>query len=281
MDRLEWIAPCHFGLEAVLKREIQDLGYEISQVEDGRVTFYGGIEAVCRANIFLRTAERILLKVGSFKAVSFDELFEKTKSLPWEDYSGGSGTEIGSLWFSNGYYGDLIGTAPGSVECYANYYWGLDFTKLIVEEAENNMLRDMDLNGKPRTAAGYCYAKNKRNADGSISNPKWYLPGIRELERILEDYYIEYPEFQANYYWSSAAGFDEIGIIISRQEENLRYARATKAHLIENEDGTTSFKYSESGDGYDYTGENGEGGRTPRKQLLRIRAARTDALPQN
>ena len=86
MDRLEWIAPCHFGLEVVLKREIQDLGYEISQVEDGRVTFYGGIEAVCRANIFLRTAERILLKVGSFKAVSFDELFEKTKSLPWEDY---------------------------------------------------------------------------------------------------------------------------------------------------------------------------------------------------
>ena len=86
MDRLEWIAPCHFGLEAVLKREIQDLGYKISQVEDGRVTFYGGIEAVCRANIFLRTAERILLKVGSFKAVSFDELFEKTKSLPWEDY---------------------------------------------------------------------------------------------------------------------------------------------------------------------------------------------------
>lgn len=86
MDRLEWIAPCHFGLEAVLKREIQDLGYEISQVENGRVTFYGGIEAVCRANIFLRTAERILLKVGSFKAVSFDELFEKTKSLPWEDY---------------------------------------------------------------------------------------------------------------------------------------------------------------------------------------------------
>lgn len=86
MDKLEWIAPCHFGLEAVLKREIQELGYEISQVEDGRVTFYGGIEAVCRANIFLRTAERILLKVGSFKAVSFDELFDRTKALPWEDY---------------------------------------------------------------------------------------------------------------------------------------------------------------------------------------------------
>ena len=79
MNKMEWIAPCHFGLESVLKREIQDLGYEISQVEDGR-------DAACRANIFLRTAERVLLKVGSFKAVTFDELFEKTKALPWEAY---------------------------------------------------------------------------------------------------------------------------------------------------------------------------------------------------
>lgn len=86
MKKVELIAPCHFGLEAVLKREILDLGYEISEVEDGRVTFYGDADAVCRANIFLRTAERILWKVGSFTTVTFDELFEKTKSLPWEDY---------------------------------------------------------------------------------------------------------------------------------------------------------------------------------------------------
>lgn len=86
MNRIELIAPCHFGLEAVLKREILDLGYEISSVEDGRVTFQGDAEAVCRANIFLRTAERVLLKVGSFQAVSFEELFEKTKALPWEAY---------------------------------------------------------------------------------------------------------------------------------------------------------------------------------------------------
>ena len=86
MERYELIAPCHFGLEAVLKKEILDLGYEISQVEDGRVTFYGEADAACRANIFLRTAERVLLKVGSFKAVTFDELFEKTKALPWEAY---------------------------------------------------------------------------------------------------------------------------------------------------------------------------------------------------
>ena len=74
----ELIAPCHFGLEAVLKKEILDLGYEISQVEDGKVTFIGDAEAICRANIFLRTTERILLKVGSFKATTFEELFQGT-----------------------------------------------------------------------------------------------------------------------------------------------------------------------------------------------------------
>lgn len=86
MDKIEWIAPCHFGLESVLKREVEQLGYEIVQVEDGRVTFRGDAEAVCRANIFLRTAERVLMKVGSFQAKTFDELFEKTKELPWENY---------------------------------------------------------------------------------------------------------------------------------------------------------------------------------------------------
>ena len=85
MQEMEFIAPCHFGLEAVLKREITDLGYEIVSVEDGRVTFRGGAEALVRANIFIRTAERIMLKVGSFRAVTFDELFEGTKVLPWEE----------------------------------------------------------------------------------------------------------------------------------------------------------------------------------------------------
>lgn len=86
MEKIELIAPCHFGLEAVLKREVQDLGYEISKVEDGRVSFFGDVAAICRANIFLRTAERVLLKVGEFKAVTFDELFEKTKRISWERY---------------------------------------------------------------------------------------------------------------------------------------------------------------------------------------------------
>lgn len=86
MQTFELTAPCHFGLEAVLKKEVYDLGYEISKVEDGKVTFIGDAQAICRANIFLRTAERVLLKAGSFHAVTYDELFEGIRALPWEIY---------------------------------------------------------------------------------------------------------------------------------------------------------------------------------------------------
>lgn len=86
MRRFELIAPCHFGLEAVLKREITELGYDVSRVEDGRITFLGDAEAVCRANVFLRSAERILIKVGSFSAETYEELFQGTKALPLEEY---------------------------------------------------------------------------------------------------------------------------------------------------------------------------------------------------
>ena len=92
--KLELIAPCHFGLEAVLKKEITDLGYEIAQVEDGKVTFLGDEAAICRANVFLRTAERVMIKVGSFRAVTFEELFQGTKALPWEDFI----PEDGKFW---------------------------------------------------------------------------------------------------------------------------------------------------------------------------------------
>ena len=94
MQEYQWIAPCHFGMEAVLKKELQQLGYEIVQVEDGRVTFSGDMTAACRANIFLRTAERVLLKVGSFKALTFEELFDRTKELPWEEFI----PEDGRFW---------------------------------------------------------------------------------------------------------------------------------------------------------------------------------------
>lgn len=83
---MKLMAPCHFGLEAVLKKEIIDLGYDIAQVEDGRVTFDGDEEAICRANVFLRSAERVLIQIGRFKALTYDELFEGIKALPWEMY---------------------------------------------------------------------------------------------------------------------------------------------------------------------------------------------------
>ena len=86
MKTYELVVPCHFGMEAITKREIYDLGYEITRVEDGRITFEGDAEAICRANIFLRSAERVLLLVGRFKATTFDELFEGIKALPWEEY---------------------------------------------------------------------------------------------------------------------------------------------------------------------------------------------------
>ena len=94
MDTYELVVPCHFGLEAVTKREIYDLGYEITRVEDGRVTFAGDAEAICRANIFLRSAERVLLQVGRFRATSFDDLFEAVKAIPWADYI----PEDGKFW---------------------------------------------------------------------------------------------------------------------------------------------------------------------------------------
>lgn len=86
MEMYEFISPCHFGMEAVLKREIYDLGYDIIKTEDGRVTFEGDAEAVCRANVNLRTTERVLLKAGEFHSETFDELFEAVKALPWERY---------------------------------------------------------------------------------------------------------------------------------------------------------------------------------------------------
>lgn len=94
MKTYELIAPCHFGLEAVLKREIYDLGYDVTKVEDGRVTFVGDEEAICRANIFLRTAERVLLKVGQFHAETFEDLFVGIKAIAWENYI----PEDGKFW---------------------------------------------------------------------------------------------------------------------------------------------------------------------------------------
>ena len=94
MKTFELIAPCHFGLEAVTKKEIINLGYDITEVTDGRVSFIGDADAIARANVFLRTTERILLKVGTFRAETWEELFQATKSLPWENFV----PKDGSFW---------------------------------------------------------------------------------------------------------------------------------------------------------------------------------------
>ena len=86
MNRYIYVAPCHFGLESVLKREIQGIGCKIVSVDDGRVTFEGDADTAAAANIKLRTAERILLLVDEFRAVTYDELFEKTKAVCWEEF---------------------------------------------------------------------------------------------------------------------------------------------------------------------------------------------------
>lgn len=82
----ELYAPCHFGMEAVLKKEILDIGYEISRTMDGRVYFIGDDEAIVRSNLWLRTAERVMIHVAEFEALSYDALFEAVKAIEWESY---------------------------------------------------------------------------------------------------------------------------------------------------------------------------------------------------
>lgn len=86
MKELVLTAPCSFGLEAILKRELQQLGFEVTRVSDGRVDFISDAAGICRANLWLRSAERVLLKLGEFPARTFTELFEETKKLPWNQW---------------------------------------------------------------------------------------------------------------------------------------------------------------------------------------------------
>lgn len=139
MNRFEIIVPCHFGLEAVLKREIIDLGYDISEVEDGRVTLIGDAEAVCRANIFLRSAERILIKVASFPAVTFDELFEGTKAVDWSCWI----PKDGRFWV----------TKASSVK--SALFSPSDIQRIVKKAIVESMKRDYHLERFPETGANY------------------------------------------------------------------------------------------------------------------------------
>lgn len=85
-EKINLIATAAFGIESVVKDEIKKLGYEINEVENGKIRYSGPLEAIPRSNLWLRCADRVLLEIGRFKAVTFDELFEKTKALPWENW---------------------------------------------------------------------------------------------------------------------------------------------------------------------------------------------------
>lgn len=86
MNRLNLFATSTFGLEACVKREVTKLGFGDISVSDGKIGFSGSIDAIPRANIWLRCADRVYLKIGEFTALTFDELFERVKALPWEDW---------------------------------------------------------------------------------------------------------------------------------------------------------------------------------------------------
>lgn len=86
MQKVELIATATFGLESVVADEVRGLGYEDVKVDNGKVTFTADISAIPRTNLWLRTADRVRLKIGEFRATTFDELFEKTKALPWSDW---------------------------------------------------------------------------------------------------------------------------------------------------------------------------------------------------
>ncbi len=88
MEKMKLVAPCLFGLESILKDEITCLGYDVKEVMDGRVVFEGDFEAVARANMFLRTTERVLIELGRWQATTFEQLFQGVKKLPLEDFIG-------------------------------------------------------------------------------------------------------------------------------------------------------------------------------------------------
>ena len=86
MEKYELIATTTFGIEGVVKREIVNLGFEVLKTENGKVTFLSDAAGIAKANLWLRTADRVLLKIGEFRAVTFDELFNKTSKLDWGNY---------------------------------------------------------------------------------------------------------------------------------------------------------------------------------------------------
>ena len=222
---------------------------------------YWGNRSDVRHSLYMEQYEEYLDHYDPLDDYATEQIYI---GLPW----GLSGQEIGSL-------GGFLGV--GAVDAYDNYYNGLDFTNEIISRSGGSL---MNLNETPSSAAEYCYNRNKREEDGSVlngdrislfpleyepDNRKYLLPGIREMEDALWEYYTVFREFQENFYWSSAAGKAGSG-----NSENRSRARATKI----NSDGTYVGSSERDEDQY----ERG-GGSVLRTVSLRIRAFRTDLEP--
>lgn len=244
-----------------------------------------GLNEPVRHYLYIEDIEEFLYFYDPYSEYSSELHFE---GLPW----GCKGGEIKNyIWpdYKKGWWErpEKINNRDGEKDPWFNLFDGMQYTYNIINEDmiknPGNYTDDeceyrlslMKLNDRPRTAAEYCMNKNKRNAEGKVpyktyddaNNSEkgiWYLPGIRELEAILRAYYIRYPEFQGNYYWSSAAG--EKKDLIGFSQDNNR-ARATKATL----NSLGEFDYEESGYAYPY--EQEKGGSAYRDVTFRIRAA--------
>lgn len=203
--------------------------------------------------IYAEYYEEYLNHYDPYENINAPQVF--TEGLPW----GISGNLGFNGWNSN---------------AWENYYDGQSWTPTIVNMNRTDM-KSLTLNGKPSYAADYCYNKNKRNADGSVYTSSngyadWFLPAIRQLEKITKTYYSQFPEFQNFFYWSAAAAGRKIGLVVI---ENQDRARATKATL---QNGNISHINSGYDEYYDPSaGTASTGGNALRSQVFRIRACRT------
>lgn len=235
--------------------------------------------------VYMEQYEEYLDHYDPLDEYATDQIY---KGLPWADRNSG----LDDLTIEQ-LYEDWFATAlsstpyeePGQV-----FNDGHAYTSFIIYRAGQGV---MTMNSRPRSAFEYCYNRNKRNADGTVTTSyrerglfntvyqetanesKWFLPGIRQMEDALTQYYTTYREFQTSYYWSASAG-EASG---SSDGQNPERARATKVDLNHASGYAQSGGGGETGDYRQYAYEYGNGGYALRTEELRIRAFRVDLNP--
>ncbi|MED1952208.1 class I SAM-dependent RNA methyltransferase [Brevibacillus centrosporus] len=168
MQKVELIATATFGLESVVAEEVKALGYTDVQVENGKVTFTAEISAIARTNLWLRTADRVRLKIGEFQATTFDELFEKTKALPWADWI----TEDGTFPVEGKSVKSTLFSVP---DCQAIV------KKAVVESLKKTYKRDWFEENGPLYKIEVALLKDVATLTIDTSGPGLHKRGYREL----------------------------------------------------------------------------------------------------